>query len=300
MEKYSLLIELYTWLFTLLQETYATTLGFWIAHCILFICAGFLFSRAFKQLNKARTSENIPTSKVSSAPKGYIELKGQAKPFANELLISPRSSMQCIWYRETTEISDNHVLWYPIHKQSSDNIFVLEDKTGKCYVNPSNANFTVNHKSTWYDDEGHTRYTEEFIMEGEPLYVVGEHHAVQASEPRNFKQKVKNLITKWHQRYPKKLLADYDENKNGKLESKELRKMHKDAETAVKIADRESSNGEDLGIIKQPELSSKPFLISTYPEDHLVKKHKNKAFVSLFGFFLIGSAMVWLINLRLA
>jgi hypothetical protein len=291
----TLIGELFADIWSILKEFYSTNYGFWIIQILLIAWTCYLLFKTFSHLNKSRTIGNIATSKIRSAAIGYTELKGRVRAFKNHLFQVPYASQPCVWYRIVTEVSDNQLTWYKTNTHQTDHLFVIEDETGKCYVLPNNADFTVAHKSTWYN--GNSRFTVEFIMEGELAYVLGDLHAIPHAEPANFRQEVRKLITKWHLK-PEKSLSIYDENNNGKLESSELRVMHEDAKTAVRMALKDVLIQDDISMIKNPSNFTKPFLIATYPEESLINEHRKKAFQYLSAFFIFGSIILWQINLR--
>ncbi len=153
---------------------------------------------------------NTPTSKVRSAAVGLVELSGKA--LCREPQLSPISGAKCIYWKIHEEYYQpgKHGGWRTTSSNFSHKDFYLEDDTGKMLVDPKDATIEIpsdftstghlsskgllgivpqrqldpkvlaylegnpDAKGRAYRWSGYElRFTEWFIAEGDPLYVLG-------------------------------------------------------------------------------------------------------------------------------
>ena len=94
------------------------------------IC-GFYF--AFHFLRRARIIEDTPTANIRSAHQGYVELAGTAAQMDGEPILAPLTHLPCCWYSYKVERLDDK-RWLLADQGTSDDLFLLQDKTGKCII----------------------------------------------------------------------------------------------------------------------------------------------------------------------
>ena len=70
-----------------------------------------------------------------------------------------------------TSLLDNFFYW-PESSETSQTHFDIKDSTGAATIFPDQAEIIVAQRQVWYD--GNRRYTEERILPGDALYVLGE------------------------------------------------------------------------------------------------------------------------------
>jgi hypothetical protein len=73
---------------------------------------------------RARAVSDVATSRIGSAAQGYVELMGRASGGASELLRSPFSATECIWYRYRLYERDSEDDWREVDRGSSTTTFV--------------------------------------------------------------------------------------------------------------------------------------------------------------------------------
>ncbi|HRE32704.1 MAG TPA: GIDE domain-containing protein, partial [Candidatus Berkiella sp.] len=96
----------------------------------------------------------------------------------------------CTWYRYTIEFYDN-TAWRMIENGDSTGLFLLQDETGICVVDPKGADITTASVDHWlgynrypqgkptswlgrlFNSFGKYRYTEWTMHEEMPLYAIG-------------------------------------------------------------------------------------------------------------------------------
>jgi hypothetical protein len=123
---------------------------------------------------------DTPTSRIASAPQGYIEIAGRGQQLLGEPLLSPVSGLPCLWYRYRIE-RRNGDQWERIASGVSHDIFGVNDGSGQLLVDPEGAEILTSHRQVSHAD--HTRTPEWTLIEGEPIYVIGEHVTLAAPTP---------------------------------------------------------------------------------------------------------------------
>ena len=160
-----------------------------------------LFMAGLKWFGYKRLIENIPTSKIRSIAMGLVEIFGKVVPVENNLLLSPFSNAECVYYKYTIERwvkrGDKHH-WKVVNSGKTSLPFKLNDTTGSVLIDPVGANIDI--KSTTFSSgagnepsiiiqnflnaknlnyEGlfginyRMRYRESIIVTGESLYIIG-------------------------------------------------------------------------------------------------------------------------------
>src|SRR3989344_9664938 len=157
--------------------------------------------RTWRNVSHIRLIEDTPTSKIRSAPQGYVELEGVGKLMDAPPIIAKLSGLPCVWYRykieqQVTTHYKGHTQtrWEVIEKDESTETFWLQDETGRVVIDPEGAEVAPRHKDRWRSSSslggishvtyvkgflntpsgGSTyRFTEERINSGERLYALG-------------------------------------------------------------------------------------------------------------------------------
>ncbi len=161
--------------------------GSWAGYLLLGLglAAGLLvLTYAFSVWKEKRLIENIPTSKVRSLAMGLVEVKGAARPKA--VLKSPITGTACAYYRYKIEKyvrSGRSSHWSVVDQGASTNYFYVEDDTGRILADPVDADVQVGRDYQWTGTKPGSgwlglggdkmRYSEWWIVEGEPVYVIG-------------------------------------------------------------------------------------------------------------------------------
>ena len=126
----------------------------------------------FANLKRYRTVADTPTSRIASAPQGYIEITGRGQQPPGASLVSPLSGLPCLWYRYRIE-RRNGDRWEYVESGISHDTFGVSDGSGQLLVDPDGAEIITSRKQVSNTD-GYRR-TEWTLIEGETLYVIGEH-----------------------------------------------------------------------------------------------------------------------------
>jgi len=115
---------------------------------------------------------DTPTSRIASAPQGYVEIVGRGVHLPGARLVSPISGLPCLWYRYISEEKKGNK-WHRVDSGISAEEFGLDDGNSIAVIDPDGAAIVAPKKRV--RTNGHYRHTEWSLIEGEPLYVLGEH-----------------------------------------------------------------------------------------------------------------------------
>jgi len=278
-----------------------------IGYCVLLSISGFWMWQHGQR--RARLIEDIPTSKIATAPQGYVELLGRAVQLQDAPLLTGLSGTPCLWYRwevarrggETgsrdlvTTLFANAVYW-PEESEASQYSFGIDDGSGVAVIFPYQAEIIAADRQVWY--EGDARFTEERILPGEALYVLGDfstHDPGQA--PFDIMNEASALVSAWRADQPR-LLQRFDANFNGTLDPDEWEAMHRQAFRLARKQETEIRSQPVIHRIRAPD-HGRHFLLSSRPARFLAGHYRFWRSFGL-GFFLGGGALViWLLGLTL-
>ena len=241
-------------------------------------------------LRLARLIHDVPLSNIATAAQGYTEFLGRACQHEDQKA-KTIAGLPILWFRrETGQRSESggrdafpfNVFYTTTNVEESETPFAINDDTGTACVLPFGAEIICERTSSDYRDD--YCVTEEQIMEGDLLYVVGSFST--ATTEFDFQAEYGALIDKW--RSDEWQRARFDTNKDGRLDSRELLALHKAA--AAEIEERESRAPGDhqANIIHQPA-DGRVFLISTIHPRDLAGRYYLWLAVGLILFFGCGA-----------
>lgn len=320
-----------SWWFTeftrTISQTDPTVIGISIA--LLTFGAVFATWRSWHNLHNARTIEDIPTAKARSAHQGYVELEGVGKLMDGPPILAPLSGLPSVWYRYRIEELRTTYLkgrtrrrWVTVEKGESTEVFWFEDDTGRVAIDPEGAEVTPKHKDVWRSAGGlrgfatrpasivkfltthpsgnSYRFTEERINPGDTVYALGllKNLGSHVGGP-TVDEEVRQLLREWKQNQAT-LKQRFDLNEDGKIDQKEWRLARSQARREVLQSRRGESKhfSEGINLLTRTNDRNRPYLISAYTQQYLVKRYRHWALLYGVGFFLVGGAGVWLLNTR--
>ena len=116
----------------------------------------------------------------------------------------------------------------------SDEVFLLEDETGQCVIDPERAEIHSARERRWAIDG--SRYRARYLMVGDLVHVMGELSTQRAHDGSDDRRAhVAELLRTW-KRDPKAMLRRFDDNDDGEIDMDEYRR-------AVREAEREPARG---------------------------------------------------------
>lgn len=113
---------------------------------ILLIGGAVTFGFGFHYLKIKRLIENLTTSKIRSLAMGLVEIYGKVVPMEEELLSSPISKKDCVYYNfkvEEYRKSGKSSRWVTLRSGTESQKFYLKDSTGKVIVDPKQAGIEI-------------------------------------------------------------------------------------------------------------------------------------------------------------
>lgn len=290
------------------QITQLSTAEFWIGFTVAAVIAAYVFWRMVCWYQYSRLIENIPTARIRSAPQGYIELIGEARMMEGPPIISPLSGTRCTWFhykieekvREYDGKGHFRSRWRLVKQHTSDEVFLLEDETGDCAIDPDDAEVITRDKQIWYKNDiiPPRRYTERTILEGELVYAMGLFKSVASVEDQTIRKQVSMKLREW-KNDPNLLLHRYDTDRDGEISVKEWQKAQSDATLAVKRDIGQRAKMKQLSLLQASPHKSQPYILSTVPEQQLISRYQRRALFAMIGFISLGAMLVWALNQRL-
>jgi hypothetical protein len=303
---------------------------FWFWTLILAVLTLLAFYFTFRNFHRARLIEDTPTSRIRSAPQGYVELMGEAALMSGEPVLAPLSGIACCWWRYRVEKKSDKG-WRTTRSGKSDSLFLLRDATGECILDPEGASISPSEKNIWYGPNqtpsagpdrgsgtihrkierfgvrfstnntfgGDYRYTEETIVPGDPLYAIGLFSSIGEIDRKAMRDDmVKGRLRQWKADHAT-LLARFDSNRDGRIDMDEWETVRRSAEREV-TREQMQQDQQPLHTLSSTGTSRRPLLISTNAEFELVRHYRLLTFVALAAFFVLGSATVLFVTSRLA
>ncbi|MBB3048296.1 hypothetical protein FHR99_002570 [Litorivivens lipolytica] len=270
----------------------------------------FAWIGSFSALKKARLIEDTPTSKIRSAPQGYVEIIGLCEVHPeNGPLHAKLTGNPCVWYRykiERYESSGKNSRWRTLESQSSKTPIVLNDQTGRCFVHPDGADVSPRHTRTWHGNSRYPsspkntsslfgrryRYTESVIEPGQMLYALGHFETLHPpSMESQARSNTNALITAWKRDYDQ-LIERFDTNTDGEIDLQEWEAVR---EAAHRQALQDASDNYDntpVNVMSYSPVKRQPFLISTREPKALSRRYRWQ-FIGL-GVAAIGCTLTFL------
>lgn len=251
-------------------QDFPESVKWWSRWCLMLygIFAGFIVWQ--HGLSYSRLIQDVPTSEIATAAQGYVELCGKATQFEDQKG-QGSSSLPILWIRKElsarTDISDTrafpfNLFYTPVAVEESQTPFAIVDKTGTACILPNGADVIVSRKHVRYHDN--QRITEETILPGDELYVVGTLSSHTSTFP--YEEKLERLLNSWD-RDPV-ASAKFDQNRDGRLSPNEWREMHLHAQMTVAREQNEFADTGQRHLVYCPS-DGRRFVISTLSPEKL-------------------------------
>jgi hypothetical protein len=214
-----------------------------------------------------------PTSTIAAAAQGYVELKGRARQLLP--MRSPLTQTPCVWFRYWVYVKDHQNVWRLGDYLSSEQPFELEDLTGRCVVDPTNAEIMMaeRHSKTRHDH----RYIELLIRDGKAIYVLGELETITAqTAAQQLNRQVSELMADW-KKAPERLKQRFDFNGDGEIDMEEWAHAREIAAQEVLVSNGLANQQEKHKI--RASRDRRLFLISAVSPEQL--RHRYRFWVGL-------------------
>lgn len=300
----------------------ADTDGFWWLCALLAAAAlagGWL---GFRRLRRARLIEDTPTQRLRSAAQGYLELEGLARWMPGPEIRAPLSRTPCVWWRYSIEQrrgSGKNARWHRLEGGTSDDLFLLDDGTGECVIDPEGAQVYPDVRRQWRggtrrplripaEDRGWLgrlgfgfgsyRYSEQLISLQSPLHALGQFGTVRAARADDEQQAQRELLAEW-KRDRAALLARFDADGDGEIDLDEWETARAKALETVRRQAAETPAPPDTHVLRKPG-DGRAFLLSTWPQDKLARYKRVSAACMLAGAAIAVVLLAVFLEARLA
>lgn len=221
----------------------------------------------YANLKRYRTVADTPTSRIASAPQGYIEIVGRGKQPPGVGLVSPLTSLPCLWYRYRVERRNNDH-WEYVESGISHDTFGVDDGSGRILVDPEGAEIITPRKQV--SNSGDYRTTEWTLIEGETIYVIGEHVTLGGAHATlDKKADLSTLLTEWKQD-KSALLARFDADRDGEISLDEWEHARLAASDEVDRDHFDIRLSDGIHLMRKP-VHGRPFLIANREVTALVR-----------------------------
>ena len=239
---------------------------------------------------RSRAVADVATSRIGSAAQGYVELMGRASGGASELLRSPFSATECVWYRYRVLERDGDNDWCEVERGASTATFELSDGSGVCRVDPDHAELLGAHRRETIHDQ--QKQVEEMLLRGSSIYVLGEFQTLGSTDTAlSASADVSALLADW-KKDRAELLRRFDTDGNGEIDLQEWEVARRQAIQTVEQQHHEMRQTSELSVVRAPT-DGRMFLISTLPPHQLRRRY---VWWSLFhlGVALLGAGgLIW-------
>jgi hypothetical protein len=232
---------------------------------------------------------HTPTSRIASAAQGYVELSGAGHTDGESVVYSPARHLPCLWYRyRAYERSGDD--WRYTESGESDTVFVLEDVSGRCLIDPIGAEVQTTRKESVI--QGDSRVDEELLLEGDQLYGLGEFVSLGGGHAQfNDRIELGDILADWKDDQ-EWLLRRFDFDKNGEIDTQEWQLARKAAERELDERKRERHSQPVTHMLRRPG-HGRPYLIANFPPEKLEGRYRLAVWVHGLATYasLIGLAL---------
>lgn len=229
---------------------------------------------------RMRLMTDTPTSQIRSAAQGYVELIGHTRLMDGPPIVAPLSQKPCVWYRyKIEELQDDskNWQWTTLNEGVSDHLFLLQDATSQCVIDPEGAILNADQRERWQQGSGseRRRYTEHRLSEDMLLYALGhfktEGHGMAVE---SIQDRTAAIIREWKNDPDKR--AEYDLDGDGELDMNEwssLRLAARQQAQQALHAETEASLPA-MNVLEKPQDSRLQYLLTVDDPDKLIKRYR--------------------------
>ncbi len=257
---------------------------------LLGLAGAFGLYQTWRLLDNIAWIRAAATARARSASQGYVELSGQAQSIPGPPIIAPLSRRDCLWYEFVTSGFARDVFsLIPREHGCSDSIFHLEDRSGRCIIDPDGAQVFAEHRETWFGDTQrpemrsfgwklewmgwlHRRmqYREQRIEAGDRLYVLGEFESLHEDNHNTLTSETSVILAAW--KTDPMRMRQIDTNGDGHIDADEWEAAREEALNRAALKLHAEGELQPLHILRKPKNPRQPFIIAAFTEDELLRR----------------------------
>lgn len=286
---------------------------FWGIAALSAGAAIYLFVQGFRGLHRASLMRDIPTSRIRSAAQGYVELEGTGTTLPGPKIVAPLSGTHCLWWKYSVHQRvkrEKSVTWRTVRSGTSDDLFLLDDATGQCIIDPDGAKVIPSRTHNWHGRSatpergpsagsiflgGNYRYYEQLIEAGGPLYAIGAFRTQQAWTHTDQESAARALLAEWKKDQPT-LLKRFDVNGDGHIDSREWEAARRVAHMQVRREQAKNVDHDAPALHIMSRSPGHPYLLSGINQHKLIRRHHWQAGTYFLGFLIAGCVLLWLLS----
>lgn len=291
-------------------------LGAFVNYCLFawgaFLLGGFGLWRYHRRLEALK---DTPRSLIRSAAQGYVEVQGTAKLMPGDPIVAPLTGKRCVWWSYRIQSRSRRggnwsTLDGSTHDTSTD-IFMIDDGTGQCVVDPDKSEVTTITRDAWSGDSpmpeggpgtgsffGRYRYVEYRIEQGADLCALGYFHTQDPVSGAMIDEEVRQQLAAWKQDQAW-VLQHFDKNHDGQVDFQEWDAARQEARRLVLEKERENLKRPPVNVLSHPR-DGRQFIISALPREKLMLRLRILTLASLLALFVGGAYGTWLLDARFA
>lgn len=221
---------------------------------------------------------NVPTSRVSSAVQGYVELHGKVEYVPGCTLKGALTNAPCVWYAYII-IEGSGKRARTVERGDFGTPFLLRDGTGDCLVDPNAAHMLGDRHDKWV--KGDRTYAEWSIRVGDPIYVIGRFSSDALHADGGLGKETMVKLRAWL-RDPKAFFKRFDANRDGRIAPEELAEARNAAQREA--AQYYSAQG-GMHTMTDPG-DGRPFIVANTAHDSVAAHFGTMSAGSLSLFFI--------------
>lgn len=167
-----------------------------------------------------RHIHDLPTSRIASAPQGYVELFGRCEQLPESVTVSRFSQTPCCWHAWRVRRRTRKGGWETIDRGRHDVPFLLIDDSGECIVVPNGSEVLSGFGKSWH--EGEREFTEWMLGNGAMLYAIGAFDTSRndVADADGERTAVAQLLAEWKSD-PVSLRTRFDHDGDGRIDLRE-------------------------------------------------------------------------------
>jgi hypothetical protein len=235
--------------------------------------------------------EGIPTSRIVSAPQGYVELAGRAKSAkrhfsdASEFYLWKRTEFASRSGFSNARSFPFNLFYTTTSIEVTETPFCIDDGSGQAFIVPAGAEVICSRREVQY--LGDDKVIRESILDGDPLYVLGSF--VTTQQGVDIVALTEQLVNDW--KMDKEQLKRFDTNGDGYLWGRELMALHREARRVAEERAADSAGTQGVHLVSSPA-DGRRFVISNFAAEKLAGHYRWYLALGLAMFFTgVGGAI---------